>query len=96
MTHAAPTWAFIPNYVIERLQVVQNRTLRVIGRYNYNNREAKLHSDTEIPMLRAYIQHLTQIFYKAANISRNSYIKRLRHIVRAHRLRCLSPINVLG
>jgi len=96
MTHAAPAWAFTPNYIMDRLQAVQNRALRVIGGYDYYTRITKIHFDTEIPMLRAYIKHLAQNFYKNAKLSTNSYINRLGRTARSHRPRSLRPINILS
>ena len=55
MTYAAPAWAFIPKTSTQRLQVVQNRALRLIGGYDWYTRINKMHSDLEIPKLKSFI-----------------------------------------
>ena len=52
MTYAATVWAFIPKTMMERLQGVQNMTLRLIGGYFRHMPIEKLHLDLEIPRLR--------------------------------------------
>ena len=48
MTYGAPAWAFIPKTKMERLQIVQNRALRLIGVYSRHTRTEKMHLDLEI------------------------------------------------
>ena len=52
MTYASPAWAFIPKASMQRLQVVQNMALRLIGGYDWYARINKMHSDLEIPKLK--------------------------------------------
>ena len=48
MTYAAPAWSFISKTKMKCLQVVQNRTLRLILGYDRYTRSEQLHSDNEI------------------------------------------------
>ena len=77
MTYASPVWAFIPKTCMQRLQVVQNRTLRLIGGYDWYTRIDRMHSDLEIPKLKSFIKHLALKFYAPAKSSRNRYSKKL-------------------
>ena len=50
MTYTSPAWAFISKFIMSRLQVVQNRTLRIIGGYDWYTRTKQLHFDNEVTM----------------------------------------------
>ena len=73
MTYVAPAWAFIPKTKMERLQIVQNRVLRLIGGYFCYTRIEKMHLDLEIPRLKSYIKKLALKLY-AAKLSRDTNI----------------------
>ena len=53
MTYASPAWAFITKTQFSLLQVVQNRTLRVIGGHVRHTPTDKMHLDHQIPMLKS-------------------------------------------
>ena len=57
MIHAAPEWAFKPNYLINLLQVVQNKALRILGAYAYDIRR-QIRFNNEILILKAYAKYL--------------------------------------
>ena len=57
---------------MQRLQVVQNRALRLIGGYDWYTWAGKLHSDLEITKLKSFMKDLA-----SARNSRNRYMKSL-------------------
>ena len=75
MTYASPAWAFIPKTSMQRLQVVQNRALRLIGGYDWYTRINEMHSDLEISKLKSFIKRLALKLYGSAKSSRNRNIK---------------------
>ena len=77
MTYAASALAFISNANLNRLQVVQNHVLRLIGDYDKVIRILQLHSDNDMPTLRQYIQKLTENIYDTAANSNNTSINTL-------------------
>ena len=87
MTYASPAWAFITKTQFFRLQVVQNRALRVIGGYDRHARTDKMHLDHQLPMLKSYVKTLTLKMYASAKTSSNRYVRNSRvprplHILR--------------
>ena len=77
MTYASPAWAFISKTNMNRLQVVQNKALRIIGGYDWYTRTEQLHFDNEILMLKSFIKKLASKLYAYAKTSRNKYIRKL-------------------
>ena len=52
MTYATQAWTFISKTKMSRLQVVQNRALRIIGGYHWYTGTKQIHSGNESPMLK--------------------------------------------
>ena len=75
MTYAAPAWAFISKSNMKRIQAVQNRALRLIGRYDWYTRADKLHSDLEIIKIKSFMKHLALKLYASARNSSSRYTK---------------------
>jgi len=96
MTYAAPAWAFIPKTKMERLQIVQNRALRLIGGYSRYTRINKMHFDLEIPRLKTYIKSLATKLYASAKYSRNRYIRKLGADSSVYNQRVLRPFHILS
>ena len=95
MTYAAPAWASIPKTKLERLQIVQNRALRLIGVYSRHTRTEKMHLDLEIPRLKPYIKSLAHKLYDSAKFSRNRHIKKLGADSLVYNPRVLRPFHIL-
>ena len=57
--------------------IVQNRALRLFGRYDRYTGIEQLHSDNEIPMLKEYIKFLALKSYASAKASKNRCIQKL-------------------
>ena len=72
-----PVWGFISKRNIQRLQVVQNRALGLIGRYDWYTRNNQMLSNTPIPRLKAYIEIIVSKLHASTKLSRNPYIRQL-------------------
>ena len=95
MTYASPAWGFISKSHMQRLQVVQNWTLRVIGNHDWYTRIDKMHSDTQIPRLKANIKVLALKLYASAKSSSNRYIKNLGSDCQVGGRRVPKPSDIL-
>ena len=62
---------------MSRLQVVQNRALRIIGDYDYDVTLEQLHEDCNIPTLKQYIKHQAHKFYSKTATNTNTLITQL-------------------
>ena len=66
MTYTTTARAFISITNRMYLQVVQNKVLQIIGKYDFNIPTAQLSSDKDIPTLGTHIKILTQRLYESA------------------------------
>ena len=62
---------------MQRLQVVQNRALKVTVGYDWYTQIDNMHSDTQILRPRAYIKVLALKLYASAKFRQNCHIKKL-------------------
>ena len=76
MTYTSSAWAFITKSKLNRLQVVQNRALRIIGGHDRYTHTEKMHFDHKIPMLKSYNKTLAFKLYASAKTSNNRYIRK--------------------
>ena len=56
MNYTAPEWAFIPNYLMSFLEVMQKNALCIFGGYDY---DTGMDSDNGISMLKKHIKIYT-------------------------------------
>jgi hypothetical protein len=96
MTYASPAWAFISKKNSNRLKVVQNRTLRIIGGYDRYTRADKMHFDHEIPKHKSYIKCLALKMYAKAKFSRNWYVRKLEAVSMVIDRRVPRPLHILS
>jgi len=78
MTSASPAWGYFSKANMQRLQAAQNKAFRIIGGHGWYKIIDKMHSDTQIPRLKAYIRVLGLKLYASAKSSRKIYIKNVR------------------
>ena len=95
MTYASPAWAFISKSNLNRLQVVQNRALRIIGGYDWYTRKEPLHFDNEILMFNSFIKILTSKLHASATTNRNRYIRNLGSDSKVLTQRVRKPSQIL-
>ena len=78
-----------------RLQVVQNRALRIIGGYDRYTRTDKMHFDHEIPKLKSFIKCLAFKMYATVKSSRNRYVRKLGAVSMVIDPRVPRPLHIL-
>jgi hypothetical protein len=77
LTYACPVFANAAKTHIQKLQVAQNKNLRMALSARYCTRIHLLHERSNIPLIREYISKLTENFYKKSATSVNSLVSRL-------------------
>lgn len=77
VTYACPVFAKCANSHFNKLQVLQNKCLRMVLSAPFRTRTSKLHRDANIPFVREFVDKLTENFYKGCEISDNSLIRNL-------------------
>lgn len=79
VTYAAPAWQHLSNQLQTRLQVFQNKTLRLITNAPWYVRNSILHHDLEIEYLDQLIRDIANTFYTSCRASQNSIISQLTY-----------------
>lgn len=64
ITYAAPAWCNISNPTINKLQVYQNKCLRLILNKDRHSRITTLHEEAELETVKEHIYKISQDFYK--------------------------------
>jgi hypothetical protein len=77
LTYACPVFANAAKTHIQKIQVAQNKSLRMVLSARYRTRIHLLHKKSNIPMIGPYISKLTENFYRNSANSRNTLVKRL-------------------
>ena len=77
ITYASEAWAYIAKQNMSRLQVVQNRALRIIGDYDCDVTIQQLKEDCDIPTLKQYIKQQARKFYSKTATNTNTLITQL-------------------
>jgi hypothetical protein len=77
MTYACPVWGFAPSHHINKLQIFQNKLLRLITKLPRVTPIATLHEHAGVPLIHTYIKTLATTFYSKTASSANLYIKNL-------------------
>ena len=77
LTYACPVFANCAKTHISKLQITQNKCLRMILSAPYVTRIALLHEQTNLPYIDEFIEKLTENFYKKTQFSKNKLIKKL-------------------
>ena len=62
---------------MKKLQIAQNKNLRMVLSAKYRTRTQLLHERTKIPTIEKFIEKLTESFYKKSAYSQNGLVKRL-------------------
>ena len=63
ITYASPAWSTLPRTGYRKLQILQNRALRLITKLPRYTRITQLHDITGIPTIQEHTQRLNQSFY---------------------------------
>jgi hypothetical protein len=77
LTYACPVFANAAKTHLQKMQIAQNKNLRMVLSAPYRTRIHLLHKRTKIPMITEFITKLTESFYKQSASSSNGLVKRL-------------------
>lgn len=74
-TYAAPVWSNTSVANIKTLQLIQNRCLRIIGKYPRWKKISEMHSELDILYVKDFILKLSQKFFENCSYNANELIK---------------------
>jgi hypothetical protein len=77
MIYACPVFANCADCHMRRLQVLQNKCLRMVRNAPYRTRISTLHQKSKIPTIKSFVEKLTESFYKNSAKSTNKLVSRL-------------------
>lgn len=77
LTYACPVFANCAKTHINKLQITQNKCLRMVLSAPYVTEISSLHEKTNLPYIDEFIDQLTENFYKKSQFSKNKLIKKL-------------------
>lgn len=86
LTYACPVWINTAKTHMNKIQVMQNKCLRMVHSAPYSTRIADLHKKFKVPYVYDYIKELTRKFYDKVKFIENPLIKNLGNY-------CSSSIN---
>jgi hypothetical protein len=76
-SYACPVFSNAAKCHIKKLQVAQNKNLRMVLSAPYRTRTHLLHKRSNIPTIPEFINKLTESFFKQSAKSKNKLVKRL-------------------
>lgn len=79
MTYACPVFNNAAAIHMKKLQVMQNKCLRMALNAPYRTRITSLHKKAKIPTIKSFIDKLTKSFYEKSAKSNNKLISSLGH-----------------
>ena len=77
LTYAAPGWCYIPKTVLQPLQVVQNKALRIIHSSDWYIRNLQIHNVLDMKYLHTILEVVVQKLYQSTATSSNTFISNL-------------------
>lgn len=77
MTYACPVFANCADCHMHRLQILQNKCLRMVLNAPFRTRISLLHHKTGIPTIKFFVKKITENFYKNSAKSTNKLVSRL-------------------
>jgi len=95
LTYAAPAWAFAANTHLKKLQIFQNRVLKLISKCPRYTRMTDLHRRLNIDTIFTHIRDLTQTFYENVNAVDNNLITGLGSYQVLNRYKHRRPLHAL-
>lgn len=77
LTYACAVFNNCAKTHLNKLQIIQNKSLRHALNSHFHTRITDLHSESNVPTIREYIDKLTSNFYKKSSNSKNKLIRKL-------------------
>jgi hypothetical protein len=76
-TYACPVFSNCPKTHFSRLQIMQNKCLRMVLSAPFYTRTHDLHHETNVPTIREFVDKITENFYRKAKYHSNKLISNL-------------------
>ena len=95
LLYACEVWGYAAHTHIHKLQVVQNKALRIISGAPWYVRGARLHTDYKIETIKEIVFNRTLKFYNKTNKSTNELIKTLGDETNTKHKRHKTPLTTL-
>jgi hypothetical protein len=77
VTYACAVFAKCADCHMRRLQVLQNKCLRMVCNAPYRTRISTLHQKSKISRIKSFVEKITENFYKTCAKSSNKLVSRL-------------------
>lgn len=77
LTYAAPVWGYAAKSHINKLQIFQNKVLRIITKLPRVTPIETLHEQTGMETIQSYVSRIAKKLYRKSQISNNSQIRQL-------------------
>jgi hypothetical protein len=77
LTYACPVFSNAAKTHIEKIQIAQNKNLRMVLNAPHRTRVSLLHKKSNIPTIKEFVAKLTESFYRQSAKSQNKLVKRL-------------------
>lgn len=95
MTYGAPCWAYAAPTRLRRLQLIQNKVLRIISNAPRYTRTVDLHNEYRLERLSVVFKKLATRLYRNSRHSNNPFILRLGNYDHNHRWKHNRPKTLL-
>lgn len=79
LTYGCPIWNMTCASNYQKLQILQNKFLRLVGNYPRYTPIHQLHDELKIEYISAYVKHITKRFYSSKNVCENSLLDDLQY-----------------
>jgi hypothetical protein len=77
LTYACPVFTNCPKTHFNRLQIMQNKCLRMALSAPFFTRTTDLHRDAKVPTIRNFTNSITENFYRKASFNKNNLVSNL-------------------
>ena len=77
LTYACPVYSNCPKTHFNKLQIMQNKCLRMVTSSPFHTRITELHSKTKVPYVRDFVDKSTEKFYCSTKSHENDLIRNL-------------------
>ena len=77
MLYACPIWSMTCQSNLHKLQIVQNKFLRIIGNYRMFSLVSKKHKDLNVEYVDEYIRKLSRNYFHRIEMHRNVLVKNI-------------------
>ena len=77
MLYACPVWSLTSQSNMNKLQIVQNKFLRIIGKYREFSLISQMHQDLNIEYVKEYIHRLTVKYFERIKTHPNPLVKNI-------------------